>query len=45
MVKETCDCGSDIEKEKVKVKKPDYIQYLLLLGISVIIFLIMNKKC
>jgi len=43
MVKETCDCGSDIEKEKVK--KPDYIQYLLLLGISIIIFLIMNKKC
>ena len=44
MAKEKCDCGNEGGKDKVK-DKVDYMQYLLLAGIFMIIFLIVNKKC
>ena len=39
MAQQTCDC------EKPKVQSTNYMQYLLLLGIIIVILLIVNKKC
>ena len=39
MVQQTCDC------EKPNIQSPNYVQYLLLLGILIVILLIINKKC